>query len=81
MAASSNTIGSVAYEAERLLAKLAEDRVLYEGLRALLWRRREARREQYEAADGEKAIIMRGRCQELTSIINDVFPLRQRKEE
>lgn len=72
--------GAVVYDEQRLLAKLREDPVLYEGLRDLLWRRREQRREQIETGTGEPAIVIRGRAQELTSILNEIFP-QLRKEQ
>jgi len=67
------TFGPVAYDEERLIAKLRGDPILYNGLRELLLRRRENRREQAESADGEKAAVLRGRCQELTALLNDTF--------
>lgn len=68
------SFGAVVYDEQRLLAKLREDPVLYNGLRELMHRRREQRREQLESAEGEKAAVLRGRSQELTSILNEVFP-------
>lgn len=71
--------GAVAFDEQRLILKLREDPQLYNGLRELLVRRRESRREQLEQGDGEKAIVMRGRSQELTSILNELFPQQARR--
>lgn len=71
--------GAVVYDEQRLIMKLREDPQLYNGLRELIVRRREQRREQLEQGDGEKAIVMRGRAQELTSILNELFPQLARR--
>jgi hypothetical protein len=69
-----------AFEEERTARLFRNDPQYYEAVRGLLLSRRDARREQIESASGEAAIVMRGRCQELTSIINDLFP-PMRKED
>jgi hypothetical protein len=68
-----------AFAEERTMQKMRDDPMLYEGLREIIHRRREQRREQLEAAEGEKAAVLRGRSQELTAILNELFP-QLRKE-
>lgn len=62
-----------AFAEERTLQKLRDDPVLYHALRDLFHERREQRRAQSEAASGEPGQVLRGRCQELTAILNEVF--------
>jgi len=62
-----------AYDDERLARALKENALLYNALRDAFLTRRELRREQSEASQGEMAVTLRGRCQELTAIINDFF--------
>lgn len=66
-------LGVVAQE-EREAHNLRREPQLYRAVRELLIRRRDRRREQAEASAGEAAAVMRGRCQELTALINEVFP-------
>lgn len=63
-----------AFENQRTLQRIKADPVVYKSIRAMFVQRREARREQLEAANGEVAVLLRGRSQELTSIINEFFP-------
>jgi hypothetical protein len=67
-----------AYDDERLVRALKESAVLYAALRSAFLTRRDFRREQAEAAQGELAVVLRGRCQELTAIINEFFKEAQR---
>jgi hypothetical protein len=62
-----------AFDDERLARALKENSVLYNALRDAFVSRRDFRREQAEAAQGELAVAMRGRCQELTAVLNDFF--------
>lgn len=62
-----------AFDDERLARALKENVVLYNALREAFVVRRELRRDQLEAAQGEQAVAMRGRCQEITAILNDFF--------
>lgn len=65
---------SLAHQEEHEARQLRSDPQFYMTVRNLLLRRQQSRREQAESAGGEAAIVMRGRCQELTAIINDIFP-------
>jgi hypothetical protein len=62
-----------AFDDQRLSRALKENSNLYVALRDMLVQRREQRREQAENAQGELAVALRGRCQELTAIINEFF--------
>lgn len=73
MSASAKIIPT-AFENQRALQRLKADPQFYGQLRSMFVQRRDTRREQAEAAMGEVAILMRGRTQELTSIINEFFP-------
>lgn len=54
--------------------------VFYEHLKALFEARREARRLQAEsAADAHQAVRLLGRCTELSTIIQDLFPHKPEK--
>ena len=68
-----------AFAEDRLWRKLLDDPVIYDGLREAFLRRRDLRREQIEASAGEVAILMRGRCQELTAILNELFTQRAKE--
>lgn len=63
------------YETETLSRALAANPSLANGLRNYLEEARARRREQLETATGELAIVFRGRCQELTAIINELTPI------
>lgn len=62
-----------AFENERLIVALKQNAGLYAALRESFIARRERSRELMESAQGEVAVVMRGRCQELTAIINEFF--------
>lgn len=66
-----------AFAEEREFERLRENPQFYHLMREILVRRRDQRREQTENSAGEAAAVMRGRCQELTAIINDIFPERR----
>lgn len=63
-----------AFAEQRLVQRLRDDPVVYRALRALFIERREQRRTQAEAATGETGQVLRGRCVELSAILNEVFP-------
>ena len=62
-----------AFEEQALFRALRENATLYKALRQAFVERREQRREQSENSQGESAVLLRGKCQELTAIINEVF--------
>lgn len=65
------------FQEEREAERLRENPQFYHLMREILVRRRDRRREQTENSAGEASTVMRGRCQELTAIINDIFPERR----
>jgi hypothetical protein len=62
-----------AFEDQALFRALRENATLYKALRQAFVERREQRREQSENAQGESAVLLRGKCQELTAILNEIF--------
>jgi hypothetical protein len=62
-----------AFDDQHLARALKENVGLFRALKDHFVGRRDQRREQSEASQGEAAVVMRGRCQELTAIINELF--------
>jgi hypothetical protein len=67
-------IEPVGFRNERLLKRLREDKVTYAAIRHMFVERREQRRAQTETMTVGNVDVMRGRCQELTSILIELFP-------
>jgi len=62
-----------AFDEQALFRALRENPGLFRALRDSFVERREHRREQLENSQGEQAVVLRGKCHELTAIINEVF--------
>lgn len=63
----------IAFQNERLLQRMKADPALWGALREMFLRRREERRLQVESMATGNVDVMRGRAQELTSILNEIF--------
>lgn len=62
-----------AFEEQALFRAIRENATLFRALKQAFVERREQRREQAENAQGESAVALRGKCQELTAILNELF--------
>lgn len=62
-----------AFEEQALFRSIRENATLFRALKQAFVERREQRREQAENAQGESAVALRGKCQELTAILNELF--------
>jgi hypothetical protein len=62
----------IAIQKSRFETFIERDVTVMRELREYLLARRNLRREQAENASGEAAITVRGRCQELTALINEL---------
>lgn len=59
--------------AKQLATALRENPEMARGLRGYLQGAHAQRHFQLENSQGEQAVVLRGRCQELTAIINELF--------
>lgn len=62
-----------AQEEQYLYRALKDNPALFRGMKQWLVERRDQRREQAEHSEGEKAVVLRGQCRELTAILNEMF--------
>ena len=62
-----------AYETQQLGRALAENAGMRRLLHTYFVEQRDMRRLQLEQSAGESAVVLRGRCQELTAILGELF--------
>ncbi len=62
-----------AYETQQLSRALAENTGLRRLLHTYFMEQRDHRRLQLEQSSGESAVVLRGKCQELTAILGELF--------